>query len=146
MTWRRRAMRLGVSAVLAAVVTATVPVAVCRSGADAWLTDDPDAQQALAAGVSHWTERDLAAASFTTGDALFDAEWLFGTYMMAAMGFGQMATRRSEGDPVRTRLLARMDRCLRRLGAADVAAFDTGKWGRAALDDLDGAGHAAYLG
>ncbi|MEM1032219.1 MAG: hypothetical protein AAGN82_17860 [Myxococcota bacterium] len=147
MTWRRRALRLGGSAAMAAVVTATVPAAICRSGADEWRTDDPAAQLALAAGVSHWTERELEAASFTTGDALFDAEWLFGTYMMAAMGYGQLAAQRPEGDPVRAQMLTRMDHCLGRLGEPDVAAFDTGKWGRAALDDLDGdAGHAAYLG
>lgn len=133
---------------VAAAVTATVPAAICRTGAGAWRRGADAEQLALARGVGHWVGGDaLQAESFTTGDPLFDAEWLFGTYMMAAMGFGQVAAGLPDGDPARGEMLARMDRCLVRLGESDVAAFDTGKWGESALATLeDGHGHAAYLG
>jgi len=129
------------------VVSATVPSAVCRTGAAVWHDDAVDAQLALGRGVAHWVDGELEVGAFSTGDPLFDAEWLFGTYMMAAMGYGQVASGLASVDPRREEMLARMDRCLRRLGDPDVTAFDTGKWGHAALDRLDGdEGHAAYLG
>jgi len=49
---------------------------------------------------------DLVTTCAWCGRVEFDGEWLFGTYMMAAMGFGQVAlasddpTRRAETIPI----------------------------------------------
>lgn len=141
------ALRSTLVALVVVLVAAFVPAAVCRTGAEAWREDSADDQIALGRGVAHWIDGELEVGAFSTGDPLFDAEWLFGTYMMAAMGYGQVASGLPRGDPRRDEMLARMDRCLLRLGEPDVTAFDTGKWGHEALDRLDGdEGHAAYLG
>src|SRR5690349_20321594 len=70
---------------------ATIPHRVCERDATAYFDGDPMSVDALATSVATWTAKELAPSSFATGSARFDGEWLFGTYMMAAMGFGQVA-------------------------------------------------------
>src|SRR5262245_44649386 len=67
---------------------ATIPHRLCERDASAWFDGDAARTAALAASVARWTSQDLSAASFATGSSRFDGEWLFGTSMMAAMGFG----------------------------------------------------------
>ncbi|HJK93676.1 MAG TPA: hypothetical protein RMH26_23260, partial [Polyangiaceae bacterium LLY-WYZ-15_(1-7)] len=64
---------------------------LCRRGGDAAWEGDVETHRALAAGVARFTDGELGREDFTTGSALFDGEWLFGTHMMAGMGFGQTA-------------------------------------------------------
>lgn len=126
---------------------AIVPHRVCEREANAWFDGDTDKVDALASQVAAWTSLDLAPESFQTGSGRFDGEWQFGTYMMAAMGFGQTVLDRPER---REEALARMERCLDMVLASHVHAFDTAAWnGEDALASasLDGDhGHAAYLG
>ncbi len=87
---------------------------------------------------------DLGLASYSTGHELFDAEWLFGTYQMAALGFGQAAI---EHPKWRVRQLQLMSVCIDRLLSPEVREFDRRQWGEDPLDSLEGeSGHAAYLG
>jgi hypothetical protein len=131
---------------------ATVPHRVMEREAAKWFEGDTAKSDALAAGVAQWTASpELAPASFATGSARFDGEWLFATYMMAAMGFGQTAASRPEG--ARDESLARMERCLDAILEPRARAFDERAWGNDALATLDvtsGAakdrGHVAYLG
>jgi hypothetical protein len=124
---------------------AIVPHRVCEREANDWFEGQPDKVDALASQVAAWTSLDLAPEAFQTGSGRFDGEWQFGTYMMAAMGFGQTVLDRPER---RDEALARMERCLDMMLASHVHAFDTAAWnGEDALASLDGAhGHAAYLG
>jgi len=123
---------------------AIVPHRVCEREADAWFDGEPARVDALAAQVAEWTKTDLMPRDFVTGSSRFDGEWQFGTYMMAAMGFGQVVLERPER---REESLARMERCLDMALSRDVRAFDTSAWSEDALDALDGPrGHAAYLG
>lgn len=127
---------------------AIVPHRVCEREANAWFDGEPDKVDALASQVAAWTRLDLAPGSFQTGSGRFDGEWQFGTYMMAAMGFGQTVLDRPER---RVEALARMERCLDMMLASHVHAFDTAAWnGEDALASLDAKhgdrGHAAYLG
>lgn len=126
---------------------AIVPHRVCEREASAWFHGEPDKVDALASQVAAWTSLDLAPDSFQTGSGRFDGEWQFGTYMMAAMGFGQIVLDRPER---REEALARMERCLDMMLASHVHAFDTAAWnGEDALsaESLEGAhAHAAYLG
>ncbi len=125
---------------------ATVPHRVCEREAGAWYEGDPAKVDALAAQVAAWTAEDLAPATFATGSARFDGEWQFGTYMMAAMGFGQVVLERPDR---REESLARMERCLDALLSPAVHGFDTAAWGEDAIASLEreGArGHVAYLG
>jgi hypothetical protein len=98
----------------------------------------------LADGVASRMAEGVQVGDFSTGHRHFDREWLFGTWMMAAMGFGQLALT----DPAaRAEHLARMDTCLERLLDADTRAFDRGKWGVDPMEALDGErGHVAWLG
>lgn len=94
--------------------------------------------------VAAWVETPLERSQFKTGSERFDAEWLFGSTMMAAMGFGQVAYQYPE---LKAESLARMDRCIARLMLPELQAFDTEAWGESALQSLDGPnGHAGYLG
>jgi hypothetical protein len=129
---------------------AIVPHRVCEREANAWFEGEPDKVDALASQVAAWTSLDLAPESFQTGSGRFDGEWQFGTYMMAAMGFGQTMLGRPEQleGAGRREALARMERCLDMMLAPHVHAFDTTAWnGEDALASLEtDHGHAAYLG
>jgi hypothetical protein len=128
---------------------ATIPHRVCERDASAWFDGDAARTSALAASVARWTAEDLSPASFTTGSTRFDGEWLFGTYMMAAMGFGQVVLDHPEA---RDESLARMERCLDAILDPRARAFDTQAWSTDALESLEAPlaasdrGHVAYLG
>src|SRR5688500_1179772 len=124
---------------------AIVPHRVCERDANGWFEGEPDKVDALASQVAAWTSLDLAPESFQTGSGRFDGEWQFGTYMMAAMGFGQTVL---DHPDRREQAIARMERCLDMMLASHVHGFDTAAWnGEDALASLDGkSGHAAYLG
>ncbi len=128
---------------------ATVPHRVMEREARGWFDGTPGVADALGAGVARWTAptKELAPTSFATGSSRFDHEWLFGTYLMSAMGFGQVALQ--EQRPVERDLaIARMEACLDRLlGDPRVRAFDRDAWGNDALAAVgDDRGHVAYLG
>ncbi len=121
-----------------------IPHLWCERGADAWFDGDAALQGKLAAGVAGWVDRDLSTSDFQTGSDLFDGEWLFGSYLMAGLGFGQTAVEHPEW---RVRHVALLDRCLDRLLSPGVRAFDASRWSNDPIDTLeDGDGHAAYLG
>ncbi len=142
--WRRRLARNALSLVLTVVGILTVPHRWCAREADAYFEGEPALQDALAAEVLEWVERGLSRANFQTGSAQFDGEWLFGTYMMAGMGVGQIAWARADR---RERCLAAMSRCIDNILGEDVRAFDAETWGSDPIADLPGdRDHAAYLG
>ncbi|MBS2012328.1 MAG: hypothetical protein JST00_05555 [Deltaproteobacteria bacterium] len=131
----------------------TIPHRLCERDAQAYFEGDAASVDRLATSVARWTEdRSLAAAAFSTGSKRFDAEWLFGTYMMAAMGFGQVAL--ETRDPSRKReSITRMERCLDAVLGPSGRAFDHEAWGIDALASTRVApgsphdrGHVAYLG
>lgn len=134
---------------------ATIPHRVCEREASDWWDHDRQKTQALAEGVLRWVdEGDLDPRHFATGGARFDGEWLFATYMMGAMGFGQAAlAARDATDEVYAREnVARMERCLDAMLEPNVRTFDVRAWGDDALNTLDepsdarDRGHVAYLG
>ena len=131
---------------------ATVPHRVCERDAGAYFDGEARSVDALAASVAGWTGQELSPASFATGSRRFDGEWLFGTYMMAAMGFGQVAL--ASDDPARrAESIARRELCLDAMLAPAARAFDGDAWTLDALAStraLPGSsqdrGHVAYLG
>jgi hypothetical protein len=121
-----------------------VPCRWCAWDAAAWYAGDAVLQEGLARGVERWVGADLGTGHFNTGSDLFNGEWLFGTYMMAGLGFGQVALERPFG---RDRHLGLMRQCIERLLSERVRDFDRRTWCEDAIDSLDGdRGHAAYLG
>ncbi|MBX3228961.1 MAG: hypothetical protein KIT84_41480 [Labilithrix sp.] len=124
---------------------ATVPHRVCEREAARWLEGDPKSTDALAAGVARWTNEELDATSFATGSSRFDGEWLFGTYVMAGIGFGQLARARED---TRAENVARLEHCLDVLETERLRAFDRAAWNEDAIESLDRDenGHVAYLG
>lgn len=99
----------------------------------------------LAIGVGDWLDASIHADQFHTASPLFDEEWMFGTWMMAAVGFGQHA---AANPDARAADLLRMEACLDVLVGEDGTRFDRRKWGVSPLADLDNPahGHAAWLG
>ena len=129
----------------ALVALATFPHLWCKRDAADWYHGDSHLQATLAARMDDAVETSLTPEDFTTGHELFNGEWLFGTYMMAGMGFGQIALEHPE---MREASLARIETCARRMLSPEAARFDTEAWyGKPALETLDGDdAHAAYLG
>jgi hypothetical protein len=129
----------------------TIPHRVCERDASAYFEGDQAHVDALASSVAKWTGDELSPASFATGSTRFDGEWLFGTYMMAAMGFGQVALV-SEGDR-RMESIARMEQCIDAMLTPAARVFDRDAWSLDALASVDAPpgssldrGHVAYLG
>lgn len=133
---------------------ATIPHRVCERDADKWWASDRKKTEALAKSVERWTAspNELAPETFGTGSSRFDGEWLFATYMMSAMGFGQLAL--DQADPhERDSNIQRMEHCLDALLAPRVRTFEDRAWGNDALATLtakpgspEDRGHVAYLG
>ena len=141
-------------AVLAFVLgLGTIPHRICERDASAYYDGEREHVDALAASVARWTGEELTPSSFATGSTRFDGEWLFGTYMMAAMGFGQVALA-SEDDPARRAAsIARMEHCLDAMLVPAARVFDRDAWSLDALASLEAPagssldrGHVAYLG
>ncbi|MEK7270127.1 MAG: hypothetical protein AAB215_04195 [Planctomycetota bacterium] len=142
--WKRILARQLICGALFLAGLWTVPSWWWGRTAGAWYDGDETEQGKLSRGVAAWLEAPLDGGRFRTGDPTFDGEWFFGTYMMAAMGFGQTAL---EHPAWRARHGALMDRCIDRLLSPEVRRFDRESWGADAIESLDGdGGHAAYLG
>ncbi|MDB4938368.1 MAG: hypothetical protein JWP87_5340 [Labilithrix sp.] len=153
---RRARSARGLLALLVFVMgLGTIPHRVCERDALAYFEGDAEQVDALAGSVATWTERTLDSSSFATGSPRFDGEWLFGTYMMAAMGFGQVALARDDAPaaPRRIETVARMERCLDAMLSPAARVFDRDAWALDALastEEPPGSprdhGHVAYLG
>jgi hypothetical protein len=123
---------------------AWIPYAWNARLADRWFEGDAELQTKLANGVEGWMRDGLGRDDFTTGSKQFDGEWLYGTYVMAAMGFGQLAAQQPEH---KERYLMLMEEAIDEVLSNRVRAFDTELWKSDPLESLDSAeGHAAYLG
>ena len=117
----------------------------CGRGANEWISGNLNHQLKLARGIEHLVLNEkLSLSSFHTGSEKFNGEWLFGTFLMAGMGFGQMALTYPELSKPHAEV---MERCIEQLMDPQVRYFDTVSWKEDALKALDGSNdHAAYLG
>lgn len=123
---------------------AWVPYAWQSRSAKQWFSGEAGLQAKLANRVEQWMHEGLDRDSFTTGSKQFDGEWLYGTYVMAAIGFGQMAVEHPEN---KTRYLALMEEAIGEVLSDRVREFDMERWKSDPLETLDtDEGHAAYLG
>jgi hypothetical protein len=122
----------------------TVPSMWCRRGAGEWFAGDRATQTKLATTVAAQIRQGLTLDDYHTQSELFDGEWLFGTHLMAGIGFCQMVQQHPQ-DLEKWR--PSIDLCIRQLLSPAVRAFDHKSWDRDALASLDAPdGHAAYLG
>ncbi len=124
-----------------------VPHRVCARDAEELFGERPERLDALATGVARWVGERPDASTFATGSRRFDGEWRFGSFMMAGLGFAQLASTQT-GDARRTSV-TRLERALDALIEPDVRAFDTEAHGEDAIASLPatglGHGHLAYL-
>ena len=126
------------------LTTLVLPSWWCSRGAGAWYAGDLRAQEELGRGVERWVTRDLQQTNFDTGSPLFNGEWLFGTYMMAGMGFAQTAREHPE---LKARHLKLIETCIERMLSQPVRQFDRDSWNHDPLETQnDGFDRAAYLG
>ncbi len=134
-----------VSLLWLALGLSVVPHRVCERDADAWYRGDPETTEKLARSVSRWVDEPLDPSTFATGSRRYDGEWLFGTYMMAAMGEAQTAIERPER---RIEARRRVAKAIDRLLEPGARAWDREAWGEDPIDTLatTNRGHVAYLG
>jgi len=100
--------------------------------------------RAHAEGMARWFERGVTAADFSTGSMLFDGEWAFGSWQMAALGYGYMA---GADEELRAVHLRRMQTSLDHMLSPPLRRFDAAKWGEDPMESLQGGrGHMAWLG
>lgn len=121
------------------------PQPVCARESSSWYRGDLERQSTLARGVERWIDGDLAQSKFKTGSSRIDGEWLFATYMMGGMGFGQMALEHPE---LREQNGRRMVHCIEKLIEPRARVFDSDAWGGTdPLRTLNGGDdHGAFLG
>ncbi|MEM7157242.1 MAG: hypothetical protein AAF799_30595 [Myxococcota bacterium] len=137
-------VRIVLLAAFAALSVAVLPSAWHARDADRLWSDDAQLQGALARGIDHRRHTELSPQDFLTGHARFDGEWLFGTYMMAGLGYAQTMPATS---PERTEQLAAIEDCIEHVLSPAARGFDRAAWGSDPIDDLGSdRGHAAYLG
>lgn len=98
----------------------------------------------LAREVAQTVKRGVTAKEFTSDSSLFQHEWIFGTYQMAALGLLQICLEHPE---LQAEFLPAAELAIDQLLSKEVRAFDAKSWGEDSLTSLDGPnGHAAYLG
>ncbi len=120
------------------------PGLVFRRDAGPLYDDDLSLARAHADGVARWTEEPLGEGDFSTGVQRFDGEWLFGTYVMSAIGHANVARAHPEYREVAVR---RMESALSAVKRREVRAFDRAAWGRYPLADIGTRrAHVAFLG
>ncbi len=127
-------------------VTWHVPYLWCSRHANRYFENDLETQLRLQRGVEKWLARDLNTDDYTADSSLFQGEWLFGTYLTAGLGFGQMAWLHPELREHNTLL---MEQCIERILSEEVRAFDKLLWRQDPIEALkqpDSGDHAAYLG
>lgn len=120
------------------------PVWWCSSDAETWYEGDIELQDQLAESMKKWIEGSLDRGNFSTGSDQFDGEWLFGTYMMSGMGFGQMAL---EHPKEKEKYIRSMEVCIRKLLAEETKAFDLEFWSNDPIDSIGSEyDHCSFLG
>ena len=99
----------------------------------------------LAEGARGWADAGLNADDYGTGVALFDAEWLFGTQMMTAVGLGQLILLHP-GE--RAESLPKMEQALNAMLSEEGLAFDKKKYRGSSINGRlkENKGSAALLG
>ena len=121
-----------------------LPAAWCRRGAADWFRGSAATQSSLAQTVVLQGKGNLTVDDYKTGVPQFSGEWLFGTHLMAGIGFCQMV---SEHPELRAELEPNIERCIQQLLSKEVREFDRASWRADPLENLEkGEGHAAYLG
>jgi hypothetical protein len=139
---RTRLLRLAASALVAALTVVVVPRHLCGGMPQAFFDDDTDDPVALARGVAHHLEAGPTPADFSTGAALFDAEWAFGSHVMGVLGLAQVIRQRPQ---TRDALLPALRIGSRRLLDPALRKFGTEAWGDDGLSAQSEGDHA-YLG
>ena len=121
-----------------------IPQWFCSLGANKFYQNDRKVILPLAETVKAYTEREITSKDFSTGSGLFNGEWLFGSYMMTAMGLLQ--TIQLFPDTKET-YLPTIEKCLDKITSEEVKYFDYHSWQEDPIKSLgNGHDHAAYLG
>lgn len=137
-------LRLTLLSVIFFIGVYLVPHSWCAREASQIFNNKGDIQNRMAAQAEMLVSNEIVRKNFKTGSDLFNGEWLFGTYMMAGMGFGQMAV--LNPDRKEEYCLA-MEKCIRQILSPAVREFDRQSWQSDPIDSLDtDHDHAAYLG
>ncbi|MDB6065493.1 MAG: hypothetical protein JWR26_1701 [Pedosphaera sp.] len=142
--WGRKILRsiLGLALFWAGI--ALIPHRWCSREARALFDGDEIAQEKLVHGMETWISTSLKQDTFTSGFEQINGEWLFGSYMMAGMGFGQTAL---EHPKWKARHIELMAVCIEKLLSREARSFDLKSWKRDPIDSLETTDqHGSYLG
>jgi hypothetical protein len=139
----RRQLLQALAPTLAAALTfAMVPRHLCSAVPRAFLKPNAEAPVALARSVAQHLERVPTADDFSTGAALFNAEWAYGSHVMGVLGLSQVMQQRPE---TRAALLPAVRAGCARLVDPASRRFGTAAWGGDGFAP-DADGDHAYLG
>ncbi|HCE42184.1 MAG TPA: hypothetical protein DET40_01380 [Lentisphaeria bacterium] len=137
-------LRLAILSVIFFLGVYFIPHNWCAREAGTVFRNDGGIQGKMARQAEKMLSDDLGRNNFKTGSDLFNGEWLFGTYMMSGMGFGQMALMHPDRAD---EYLPHMEECIRKIQDPYVREFDKKSWGDDPIESLDrGSEHAAFLG
>lgn len=144
MLWLRRNLLFLLPLLAFFIALWTIPAAWCRRGAGEWFKGDLATQQRLARTVALQIKEGPTRDTFKTGIQRFDGEWLFGTNLMAGIGFCQLVLQHPE---TRAEWTPQIENCIRQLLTKEVQEFDRVAWEEGPIESLDKPqGHAAFLG
>jgi len=137
--------RIGVGCLSLIVGVVLVTPLLASRGEDRWIEAPEESARLAGEGVRRWVDTEMSRDDFTTGSELFDGEWLFGTYVMAGIGYTQSGIRFESLAGEHARL---GDACIDLATDPDVRAFHTQRVGEDPIASLGSAreDHAAYLG
>lgn len=121
-----------------------VPQWFCSLGANKFYKNDRSVILPLAETVRAYTDKEITSNDFSTGSNLFNGEWLFGSYMMTAMGLLQTVHLFPDTNE---KYLPTIENCLKKIITEEVKQFDKNSWNEDPIESLgNGRDHAAYLG
>ncbi|MCH2208110.1 MAG: hypothetical protein MK132_19865 [Lentisphaerales bacterium] len=92
--------------------------------------------------MDYWVDKKMGRENFVTGSDRFDGEWLFGTYLMTAIGYCQQVLQFPE---LKTSYLPKIHESLLEIRTEAVQKFDIEAWGESPFA-FKRSDHVAFLG
>jgi hypothetical protein len=114
----------------------------CQRYADKFYSAGLNNYQSMGKGMDYWLEKNMGRDNFQTGSDRFDGEWLFGTYLMTAIGYSQQVLQFPE---LRGEYLPKIKKALMELRQENLQKFDFEAWGESPFA-FERSDHAAFLG
>ncbi|MCM8533834.1 MAG: hypothetical protein NE330_21905, partial [Lentisphaeraceae bacterium] len=118
-----------------------ISVPFAQKDAKSYFAVNHDNYRKMANGMDYWIDKKMGREHFNTGSQRFDGEWLFGTYLMTAIGYTQEALIFPE---MYDKNISKIKTALEAINTESIQKFDFEAWGESPLT-FKTSDHAAYL-